>query len=108
MDPPASFDALVRELADMKAELARLEKQNAELEAALAEIEHESRRCNDALERAGWRSGKAETRDTILAESRRMIVMDRENNRALRVELARRMGRIQEHLKDAQGNEHDD
>lgn len=99
MDHSASSNALLRELAAIKAELARLEKRNGELGAALDEVEHESRRCNDALERAGWRSGKAEARDNMLAESRRMIVNDREKNRALYVKLNRRLGQIQKHLK---------
>jgi predicted nucleic acid-binding Zn-ribbon protein len=86
MNLPTSSDDL-RDLAAIQAELDRLEKQDAELQSALDDVEHDTRRCNDALERAGWRSGEAEARSAWLAESRRAIVDDREKNRVLRAQL---------------------
>jgi len=91
MDSPSSSEALRRELAAGREELARLEKRDAELEAARADLEHEARRCSDALERAGWRSREAQERSELLAEGCRAIVRDREKNRALRRQLGRRL-----------------
>lgn len=94
MNLPASSDALLRELAVTQAELERLDKQNAQLQTALEEIEHDSRRCNDSLERAGWHSAQAEARGAMLAECRREILRDQEKNRALHVQLTERLARI--------------
>lgn len=85
----------------IQAELDRLEERDAELRSALEDVEHESRRCNDALERAGWRSSEAEARGSLLAESREAIVADREELQELR----RRLIRTREHL---QGKGHDE
>jgi chromosome segregation ATPase len=85
----------------IQAELDRLEERDAELRSALEDIEHESRRCNDALERAGWHSSEVEGRRSLLAESREAIVADREELQATR----RRLVRTWEHLR---GIEHDD
>ncbi|GMQ75453.1 MAG: hypothetical protein BMS9Abin01_0703 [Gammaproteobacteria bacterium] len=89
MNLPTSSDDLPG-LAAIQAELDRLEKRDAELQSALDDVEHDTRRCNDALERAGWRSGEAEARSAWLAESRRAIVDDREKNRVLRAQLTER------------------
>ena len=92
-------------LAAIQAELDRLQKRDVELQSALDDVEHDTRRCNDALERAGWRSGEAEARSAMLAESRRAIVDDREKNRALRAQLTERLALVRNRLND---NEHDD
>ncbi len=100
MNPPMPTDELSRSLAVVQAELDRIEKRDAELRIALADVEHEGRRCNDALERAGWRSGKAEARGAMLAESRRAIIDDRERNRALHVQLHERLALLQKRLNE--------
>ena len=104
MTLPTSSDDL-RGLAKIQAELDRLEKQDAELQSALDDVDHETRRCNDALERAGWRSGEAEVRTAMLAESRKAIVDDREKNRARRAQLTERLALGRTRLN---GDEHDD
>jgi chromosome segregation ATPase len=101
---PTSSDDL-RGLAAIRAELDRLEKQDAELQSALDDVEHDTRRCNDALERAGWRSGEAEARTAMLAESREAIVDDREKNRVRRAQLTGRLALVRIRLND---DEHDD
>lgn len=58
------------------------------------------RRCNDEMERAGWRSADAEARGSMLAESRRAIVDDRELNRARRAELVERLTSIEQRLDE--------
>jgi predicted nucleic acid-binding Zn-ribbon protein len=98
--PTASGEPL-QDLEAIQAELDRLEKRDAELQSALEDVEHESRRCNDAQERAGWRSGEAEARGGLLAESRAAIVADRQELQELR----RRLIGARERL---QGNGHDD
>ena len=100
MNLPTSSDELSRNLAAVRAELDRIEKQDAELCSALDDVEHESRRCNDALERAGWRSGKAESRGAMLAESRRAIIDDRERIRALHVQLTERLTLLRKRLNE--------
>lgn len=89
----------MHELAAIQAELDRLEKRDADLETALDEVEHDSRRCADALERVGWRSDKAEARGVMLAESRAMILADREKIRALYAKSTERLNEIQKCLK---------
>ena len=101
---PTSSDDL-RGLAKIQAELGRLEKQDAELQSALDDVDHETRRCNDALERAGWGAGEPEIRAAILAESRKAIVDDREKNRARRAQLTERLALVRIRLND---DEHDD
>lgn len=90
----------MQDLAAIQAELDRLEKRDAELGAALEDIEHESRRCNDARERAGWRSGEAEARGGLLAESRAAIVADREALRDLQRKLILTRERLQGEGRD--------
>jgi len=102
---PTSSDDLMRDLVAIQAELDRLEKRDAELQSALDDVEHETRRCADALERAGWRSGEAETRSAWLAESRRAIVDDRKKNRSLQAELIERLALVRKRLNE---NEHND
>ena len=46
----------LQELESIQSELDRLERRDAELRAALDDVEHDALRCNDALERSGWRS----------------------------------------------------
>ena len=98
------FSELSRSLAAVQAELDRVEKRDAELRVALADVEHDGRRCNDALERAGWRSGTAEARGAMLAESRRAIVDDRERNRAMRAQLIERLTLLQKRLNESPGS----
>lgn len=102
MDPTAPSEELGRELASGQAELARLEKRDAELEAALADLEHDARRCSDALERSGWRSGETEARSAMLAEAVRSIKRDREENRRLRRQLGRRLALLRERAAEEQ------
>ncbi len=104
MNLPTSSDELSRNLAAVQAELDRIEKRDAELRSALEDVEHDSRRCNDALERAGWRSGKAESRSAMLAESRRAIVDDRERIRALHVQLTERLTLLRKRLNETAYN----
>ncbi len=105
MNLPTLFGDLSRDPAAIQAELDRLEKRDAELQAAFDDAEHDTRRCNDALERAGWRSGEAESRSAILLESLRAIVDDRERNRVLHGRLKKRLDVIRKHLYE---NEHND
>jgi len=105
MNFPTSSDELSRNLVAIQAELDELEKRDAELRSALDDVEHDNRRCNDALERAGWRSGKAEARSALLAESRRSIVDDQERNRALHAQLTERLALVRKRLNE---NTHDD
>lgn len=105
MNPSTSSDDLTRDLAAIQAELDRLEKRDAELQSALDDVEHDIRRCNDVLERAGWRSGEAEARSAWLAESRGAMADDREKNRALRAQLTERLALVRKRLNK---NEHDD
>jgi septal ring factor EnvC (AmiA/AmiB activator) len=100
MSSPMPPDELSGNLAAVQAELDRIEKRDAELRSALAEVEHDGRRCNDALERAGWRSGKAEARGAMLAENRRAIVDDRDRNRALHGQLSERLALLQKRLDE--------
>ena len=88
-------------MASGQAELARLEKRDAELGAALDDLEHDARRCADALERAGWRSGKTEARSAMLAEAVRSIKRDREENRRLRRQLGRRLALLRERAAES-------
>ncbi len=96
MKLPAARGDRLQDLEAVQAELDRLEKRDAELRTALEAVEHESRRCNDALERAGWRSGKAEARGGLLAESRAAIVADRQALGDTRRKLIRTRERLQE------------
>ena len=105
MNLPTSSDELLRHLAAIQIELDGLEKREAELRSALDHVEHDSRRCHDALERAGWRSEKTEARGAMLAESRRAILGDREKNRALHAQLAERLALVRERLNE---NTHND
>ncbi len=105
MNLPTLSGDLSRDPAAIQAELDRLEKRYAELQAALDGVEHDARRCNDALERVGWRSGEAESRSAVLVESRRAIVDDRERNRVLYARLTERLVLIRKHLNE---NTHND
>ncbi len=105
MNLPTLSDGLSRDLAAIQAELERLEKRDAEMQSALDDVEHDTRRCSDALERAGWRSGEAEARSTWLTESRRAIVDDREKNRALHAQLTERLAQDRRRLNE---NAHND
>lgn len=101
--PTASGDPL-QDLEAIQAELDRLEKRDAALRSALEDVEHDTRRCNDALERAGWRSGEAEARGSLLAESRKAIVADREEILELRRRLTERLALTRKRLR---GEGHD-
>lgn len=95
MNHPAAPGGPREDLEAIQAELERIEKRDAELRSALDDVEHDTRRCNDALERAGWRSGEAEARGGLLAESRAAIVSDREQLQEARRRLMRRRDRLQ-------------
>lgn len=89
----------------VRAELEQLDRRDAELAAALAEIEHEARRCNDALERTGWRSGESEARAGLLEESRRAIMADRESIATRRRALEKRLAGSGERPGDKDGDD---
>jgi chromosome segregation ATPase len=101
MSPPTKSSALPGDLPSIRSALDRLQKLDAELRIALEDLEHESRRCNDAMERAGWRSGKAESRGALLTESRKAITLDLEKNQIHREQLTERLHLIQKGLKEA-------
>ncbi len=88
---PTGNEELSRELTGIQAEIQRLDDYEAQLRAALAEIEHHARRCNDALERAGWRCGEAEAQDSSLADNHRLTTRDLRKIRAQRARLADRL-----------------
>lgn len=98
---PTSPDESSRSLAAIEDELARLDRREAQLQAALDDVEHDMRRCNDEMERAGWRSAEAEARGSMLAESRRAIVDDRESTRVRRAELTECLVSIAQGLDEA-------
>lgn len=100
MGSPAPFDHLLRDVESILAELGRLDRRDAELESALRDVEHDSRRSNDALERAGWRSAEAETRGELLADNRKAILSDREKIRAQRKALNERLAVARERLQE--------
>ena len=99
MDVPESSGELARDLEATRAELAQLERRDAQLQSALDDVEHDLRRCNDALERSGWQSSEAESRNDLLLESRKAIVDDRDEVRARRSLLSERLTTILEHLE---------
>lgn len=100
MNPPASLEALHRELAAIRTELEQLDRRDAQLQAALDDLEHDMRRCNDALERVGWRYGEGEARHVMLAENRRAIVADREKVRIRQARLGERLNAIRQRLSE--------
>ena len=104
MNPPTPPNTLSCDLDDIRAKLDRLEQRDAELRSAQADVEHDGRRCNDALERAGWHSRKVEARGAMLAESRRAIVDDRERNRAMHAQLIERLALLQKRLNETHGS----
>lgn len=90
----------MRSLSAIEDEITRLDRREAQLQSALDDVEHDIRRCNDEMERAGWRSLEAEARGSMLAESRRAIVDDRETNRVRRTELTERLASIKQRLNE--------
>lgn len=100
MELPESSDELEREVASIRAELAQLDRRDAQLRSALEDVEHDLRRCNDSLERSGWRSTEAEARNLLLRESRRAIVDDRDMIRARRARLTERLNTIRHRLDE--------
>jgi chromosome segregation ATPase len=105
MDLPASSNELARSLAAVQRELAQLEQREGQLQSALDDVEHDLRRCNDALERAGWRSIDMQSRNSMLAESRRAIVEDLEKNRIRSGELVERLSALRRRLKEVEGDD---
>jgi ABC-type transporter Mla subunit MlaD len=101
MTSAESSEALLQAIAATRSELDGLVKHEAQLETALDDLEHESRRCNDALERSGWRSATAEARGAMLAENRAVIVLEREKIRTLRAQLSERLELLESRLHDA-------
>ena len=104
VNPPTPPNTLSCDLAEIRAKLDRLEQRDAELRSAQADVEHDGRRCNDALERAGWHYRKVEARGAMLAESRRAIVDDWERNRALRAQLIEGLALLQKRLNETHGS----
>jgi chromosome segregation ATPase len=104
MNPPASSDALRRELAAIRAELEQLDRRDAQLLSALGDLEHDMRRCTDALERVGWRFGEGEARHGMLAENHRAIIADRENLRIRKNQLGECLKSIQQRLNEDERN----
>ena len=102
MKPPSASGDPSRDLEAIQSELDRLDKRDAQLQAALEDIEHDTRRCNDALERAGSRSGEAEARSTMLDENRRVIAADRQSNEALRRESNSRLALTRKRLQETE------
>ena len=98
MKLPTSQDELARSLCAIEEELTRLERREAQLQSALDDVEHDMRRCSDEMERAGWRSADAEARGSLLEESRRAIVDDRELNRRRCAELNECLAEIKQRL----------
>lgn len=92
-------------MAAIRAELAELDRRDAQLLSALDDLEHDLRRCSDALERAGWRSGEGEARHGALTENRKAIVCDRDRIRTKRTQLGERLKSIQENLTKVERNE---
>ena len=105
MKRPVSLEELRRDLAAIEAELVVLDRRDAQLRSALEDVEHDTRRSNDALERAGWCSAEAETRGTLLAENRDAIVDDRERNRVRREILIERLGAVRQRLNESDDHE---
>ena len=50
------LDRLRQQIADLRAEIERLDSADAAFESMLGELDHRARRVRDGLERAGWRS----------------------------------------------------
>ena len=100
MDLPESSGELARDLEATRAELAQLERRDAQLQSALDDVEHDLRRSNDALERSGWRSADAESRNDLLLESRKAIVDDRDKVHARRSLLTERLTTIVQRLEE--------
>jgi septal ring factor EnvC (AmiA/AmiB activator) len=100
MNLPTSSAELMRDLAAVQAELAQLDRRDAQLQSALADVEHDIRRCNDKLERAGWRSVEAEALGGLLVESRVAIVDDRDKIRKRRAQLTERLTAIRKRLDE--------
>lgn len=105
MDLPDSNDELERDLAATRDELAQLDRRDTQLTSALDDVEHDMRRCSDALERSGWRSADAQTRNALLIESRDAIVDDRERIRHRRAELSERLAVISRQLGEDNQND---
>lgn len=105
MEIPASPSELTRCLAAVERELAQLERRNAQLQFALDDVEHDLRRCNDALERAGWRSVEMQSRNSMLVESRGAILGDLKKNRLRSRELVEHLDALSRRLKEVKGNE---
>lgn len=102
---PTSPDEDSRSLCAIEDELARLDRREAQLQAALDDVEHDMRRCNDEMERAGWRSAEAEARGSMLVESRKAIVDDQALNRVRRAELLERWSAIEKGLDEGAKND---
>ena len=102
MDLPESSEELVQELAKTEAELAELDRREVQLQSALDDVEHDLRRCNDALERSGWRSVEAQARNTLLTQSRTAIVGDRDRIRDRRARLSEHLTLIRQRLNEGE------
>ena len=92
------LDRLRQQIADLRAEIERLDSADAAFESMLGELDHRARRVRDGLERAGWRSRALEAELKALERNRKTASADREANAAksaaLRAELAEIQDRI--------------
>ena len=77
-----SLDQLRQQIADLLAEIERLEAADREFGSMLGELDHRARRVRDGLERAGWRSRALESELRALERSRKTAVSDRDANAA--------------------------
>jgi hypothetical protein len=78
----------------IKAEIAAEERRQRELTLLLGEFEHETRRCRDALERAGGRAPEIETK------ARHMRRGQADSERAL-MDSTRKLDDLRRRLTDA-------
>lgn len=104
MSAPVQFDDPPPDGQAIQAELDRLDRREAEIQSALDDVDHDMRRCNDDLERAGWRSGHLEARRRLLMESRQAIVADLERLASRRLAIGERLIRLREVRQGEQEN----
>jgi len=105
MNALASTEALRRDLAAIETELIDLDRRDAQLQSALEDVAHDTRRCNDTLERSGWHSVESEARGAMLLERRRAIVDDQERNRIRCAQLIERSSTIRQRLNESEDND---
>ena len=91
-------DRLRQRIADLRAEIERLDSAAREFDSMLGELDHRTRQVRDGLERAGWRSRALEAELKTLERNRKDAASDRQKNAAelttLRSDLATIQGRL--------------